>query len=42
MFLRVSLVPNITGVPNKSVGGNVFVKINKTEGDLIKQNNLTK
>ena len=36
MFLRVSLVPN------KSVGGNVFVKINKTEGDLIKQNNLTK
>ena len=30
-----SRVPNITGVPNKSVGGNFFLKINKTGGDII-------
>ena len=34
---RYSRVPNITGVPNESVGGNFFLKINKTEGDLIKK-----
>ena len=30
-----SRVPNITGVPNKSVGGNFFLKVIKTGGDLI-------
>ena len=28
-------VPNITGVPNKSAGGNFFLKINKTVGNLL-------
>ena len=32
---RSSRVPNITGVPNKSVGGNFFLKVNKTGGYLI-------
>ena len=27
-------VPDITGVPNKSLGGNLFLKINKTGGNL--------
>ena len=35
MGIDYSRVPNITGVPNKSVGGNFFLKINKTGGDLL-------
>ena len=30
-----SRVPNIPGVPNKSVGGNSILKINKTGGDIV-------
>ena len=28
-------VPNITGVPNKNLGGNFFLKIDKTGNDLL-------
>ena len=32
---RYTRVPNITGVPNKIVGWNFFMKIKKTGGDSI-------
>ena len=34
-YLTYSRVLNITGVPNKIVGGNFCLKMNKTGGDLI-------
>ena len=35
IFFVFYRAPNITGVPNKRVGENFFLKINKTGGDLI-------
>ena len=42
---NITQVLNITGVPSKSVGGNFFLRINKTGGDLLnkfpKQNEIS-